>query len=117
MLDLPRGVDLPEPQRVPFEGLKEVIERDPVLTHQWEVCVKREGARPNWEYVYPQTQRPVPKRLYENAVRKADMFLQQAGIGLDTDVAGTEIIRNFDMSGDEPQADYGVGEYDSNPDI
>jgi len=117
MLDLPRGVDLPKPIPIPFVGLKSVIEREPVVQNQWEVCVKRVAARPNWEYVYPRAQQPVPKRIYENAVRKADMFLQQAGIGLDTDTAGTEIISEFDMSGEEPQAEYTVGDYSSNPDI
>lgn len=117
MLDLPRGVDLPEPLSIPFEGLQTVIERDPIVGHQWEVCVKKAGARPNWQYVYPQTQQPVPKQIYEDAVRKADMFLQNAGIGLDTDTKGTEVIKEFDMSGEEPSAEYGVGEYDSNPDL
>jgi len=117
MLGLPRGVDLPEPLAIPFMGLKSVIERDPVVSNMWEVCVKREGARPNWRYVYPETQQPVPKRLYEDAVRSADMFLQQAGIGLDTDTKGTKIIRNFDMSGDKPEAEYGTADYDANPDI
>jgi len=117
MLDLPRGVNLPEPIPIPFNGLRTVIERDPVVSNTWEVCVSREGARPNWGFVYPQTQQPVRKRIYEDAVRKADMFLQNAGIGLDMDTKGTDIIRNFDMSGEEPQAEYGTGDYDANPDI
>jgi len=117
MLNLPRGVDLPKPFTIPFNGLKGIIEREPILQHQWEVCVQKKGARPNWEFVYPTVEKPVPKRVYENAVRKADMFLQQAGIGLDTDTKGTEIIRNFDMSGEQPHAEFGTGDYDANPDI
>jgi len=117
MLDLPRGAEIPEPLVIPFVGLQSIIEREPVLQNRWEVCTEKSGARPNWEYVYPHAQQPVPKDIYEDAVRTADMFLQQAGIGLDTDTKGTQIIRNFDMSGEEPHAEYGTADYDSNPEI
>lgn len=116
-LGLPRGIDLPAPEPVEFKGLQSVIERDAVVGHRWEVCVSREGAKPNWEYVYPSVQQPVPKQIYENAVRQADRFLQGAGVGIETDTKGTEIITNFDMSGEEPQADYGIGDYQKSPDI
>jgi len=117
MLGLPRGVDLPEKRTVTFQGLQRIIEEDPILQYRWEVCVQKSGARRNWDYIYPAVQRPVPKNIYEDAVRRADMFLQNAGIGLDTDTKGTEIIKNFDMSGEKPTADYGVGDYNGNPDI
>jgi len=117
ILDLPRGVDPPEVAERSFNGLEEIIEKEPVVGKRWAVCVKKQGAKPNWEYVYPQEQKPVPKRIYEDAVRKADLFLQNAGIGLDTDTKGTDVITEFDMSGEEPQAEYSVGEYDSNPDL
>ncbi|MFB6198177.1 MAG: hypothetical protein ABEI52_07915 [Halobacteriaceae archaeon] len=115
MLNLPRTIDLPTPVTVTFQGLETIIERDPVLSYRWEVCVSREGAPPNWEYVYPEVQRPVPKKVYEDATRKATMFLQQAGIAVETDTKGTDIIRNFDSSGEEVEAEYGTGDYDANP--
>lgn len=117
MLDLPRGVDVPEPVQITITGLQEVIEREPVLSYQWSVCVAKQGARPNWEYVYPSVTRPMGKKIYKNAIRMADLFLQEAGIGLDTETKGTEIIRDFDMSGEEPQGKFTTGQYDANPDI
>jgi len=117
MLGLPRNAELPEPVEVSFEGLESIIEEEPILRYQWEVCINQSGAPPNWEYVYPSVERPVPKKVYENAVRKADMFLQQAGIGLDTDTKGTDIIRNFDSSNGEVEAEYGTGDYDASPDL
>jgi hypothetical protein len=116
-LNLPHGVEVPEIEPVTFEGLKDIIEGDIILSHRWQVCVQNKGARPNWDFVYPEQTRPVPKEVYENAVRKADMFLQEAGIGVETDTKGTEIIRNFDMSGEQPHAEYGTADYDANPDI
>lgn len=117
MIGLPKNADLPQPQRIRIVGLRDVIEREPVASYQWEVCVKKEGAPPNWKYVYPQDTRAFPKSVYVNAVRRTVQFLQDAGIGLETDTKGSEIIRNFDMSGDEPQADYGTADYDANPQI
>jgi len=117
IIGLPPGVELPEPFTLEITGLKEIIEREPIIQKRWEVCTANSGAQPNHEFVYPQLQAPLPKRVYENAVRMADLFLQEAGIGLDTDTKGTEIIKNFDMSGEEPQAEYGTTDYSGNPDI
>jgi len=117
MLGLPRGAEIPRPVTMEVTGLQEVIEREPILQHQWSVCVEKRGARKHWEYVYPRIARPMSKDVYENAMRHADLFLQEAGIGLDTDTKGTEVIRDFDMSGEEPSAEYGVGSYDGNPDL
>lgn len=117
MIGLSKEADVPQPKTVKIVGLKDVIERDPIASHQWEVCVRKEGAPPNWEYVYPEAHQPFPKSVYTNAVRRTVQFLQDAGIGLETDVAGTEIIRDFDASNGEPDARFTVGDYDANPDI
>jgi len=84
MMDLPRGVELPEPKKIRFNGLKDIIEKPMVVTHQWEVCVAKSGARPNWEYIYPQDERLVPRDVYRDALRQADQFLQEIGIGVET---------------------------------
>lgn len=84
MMDLPRGVDLPEPQTVSFDGLKDIIEKPIVVGHQWEVCVAKSGAKPNWEYIYPEQQQMVPRRVFRDALRQADKFLQEIGIGVET---------------------------------
>jgi hypothetical protein len=117
MIGLPKSADVPQPKTVRIVGLKDVIEREPVARYQWEVCVRKEGAPPNWEFVYPQNTRAFPKSVYVNAVRRTVQFLQDAGIGLETDVAGTEIIRDFDASNGEPESRFTVGDYESNPDI
>lgn len=85
-IGLPRGADIPEPVPKTFNGLKSVIEADTILGHQWQVCVERSGARPNWEFVYPTSQQAVPKRVYEEAMRVADMFLQDINLGIDLEL-------------------------------
>lgn len=82
-LGLPRGVELPDPKREPFVGLKSVIEAPKVITARWRICVDDTGPPPTHEYVTPQVRKPVPKWVYEDALRAADQFLQQAGIGLE----------------------------------
>jgi len=84
MIGLPRGVELPEPMTVTFRGLKDIIEKPSVVSHQWEVCTANQGAPPNWEYIYPVEQRMVPKSVYRDAMRDADQFLQEIGIGVQT---------------------------------
>lgn len=85
-IGLPRGADIPQPKVVPFYGLRDVIEKDTILSHTWEVCVSNEGAPPNHEYVYPTVQQPAPKQLYEEAMRLADRFLQEVKLGLDLEM-------------------------------
>lgn len=84
MMDLPREVELPKPEQITFNGLKDIIEKPMIVTHQWEVCVAKSGARPNWEYIYPQEERLVPRDVYRDALREADQFLQEIGIGVET---------------------------------
>jgi len=90
MIGLPRDAEIPEPEVVAFSGLKDIIEKPPVLTHQWSVCVSKQGARPNWEYAYPEAQRPVPEQIYVDAIREADSFLHDIGIGVDTGLPNTD---------------------------
>lgn len=115
-LGLPRGVDLPEPKVIEFTGLKDIIETDGILSQQWLVKVDNSGPPPEHEYVKPTVQRMVSKQIFENSVRQADQFLQQAGIGLDLG-GETPIIRGFDQSGDEPNADIDNGDYTGDPSI
>jgi hypothetical protein len=84
MMDLPRGVELPEPKTITFEGLQDIIEKPLIVSHQWEVCVAKSGARPNWDYIYPHEERLVPREVYRDALRQADQFLQEIGIGVET---------------------------------
>jgi len=89
-LDLPPGTDLPQPTNRTFQGLQSIIEAPETLQSQWEVCVNNAGPPPQHDYVYPQTQRTIPKQIYEDAVRHADEFRQQAGVGLDIGVPETD---------------------------
>lgn len=80
---LPRAVELPEPETVEFRGLKSVIERGPMVGRTWEVETDVYSDPAEGGVVRTSDQRPIPKQIYEDAVRAADRFLQQAGIGLE----------------------------------
>lgn len=86
MLNLPPTVDLPHVQRRSFEGLRSVIESDAVLTGSWLVRVS-DGNPATRDVLELHTQRPVPKSLYEDAVRAADRFLFDAGVGLNIEAS------------------------------
>jgi hypothetical protein len=116
MIGLPKHADLPRPRTADFVGLKQIIEKDPVIHEQWQVCVDARGAPPH-EYVYPEIREPVPKSVYVDAVRNADRFLQQAGVGLELESGGTDIIRGFDQSGDNEKGEMDNTEYRGDPGI
>jgi len=101
MIGLPRGVDLPEPEPKPFIGLQSIIEAPDVLEHRWAVTVENTGAAPNHKEVYPHARQVISKDIFVDAVRYADQFLQEAGIGLDLEEDDTPIIRGFDHSQDD----------------
>lgn len=82
--DLPDRMELPESETVTFTGLREVIERPALLTHTWNL-----QAGPEHGGVLRLTARQVvPKEVYRNAVRHADQFLQNAGVGFEISAAG-----------------------------
>lgn len=74
--------DPPEPKQQTFQGLKSVIETERV-TAEWEVPVDTDRP-PRREREQVHKQQPVPKHVLENAVRVADEFLHQIGIGVTT---------------------------------
>ena len=115
-IGLPRSVDIPQPEVKPFVGLQSIIDAPNVVGHEWAVKVSDGGAPSNADYVYPSTQQVVPKQIYHTAFRKANLFLQKAGVGLDVDDDSMPAIRNFDMSGDEPHAEFDTDKYET-PDI
>jgi len=118
MIGLPRGVDVPKPERKPFMGLKSIIEAPDVLEHRWAVTVDNSGAAPNHQEVYPHAQQVISKDIFVDSVRYADHFLQEAGIGLDLEEDDTPIIRGFDQSEpDDGQADMDSTVYNGDPDI
>lgn len=116
-IGLPRGAEIPKPQVKQFIGLRSVIEMPEVLSHEWAVDVSGSEGKPGQSAMaYPSTSRVVPKEIYETAFRKTNLFLQKAGVGLDVDDDSMPAIRNFDMSGDEPMAEFGTDDYET-PDI
>lgn len=80
-LGLPRGATLPEIEEIPFHGLRSIIEAPEVLSHRWVVTVDESGLD-NEQLVLEQSRVP-DKKLYVDAVRHADKFLQDAGLGID----------------------------------
>lgn len=73
----------PEPEPIELTGLKSIIETE-VISHEWAVVMNPSSHFSEGKKIaYPKVSRPLSKRTLENAVRKADRFLQQAGIGLE----------------------------------
>jgi hypothetical protein len=83
-LGLPLDADLPEPKSVQFTGLKEMIEAPRQVEASWDLRLDR--GRPAFvqNRVSMTKSKPLPKTLYEDAVRLADEFRQQAGVGIET---------------------------------
>lgn len=77
--------DPPEPDEHTIIGLKEIIERDE-YTHTWEVevnPVRGIAAKSKRRHTETETAvKPTPKVALINAIRTADEFLQNAGVGL-----------------------------------
>lgn len=76
------SAELPEVREVPFKGLRDIVERESHLSQTWVVTIDDSGPPPEHEHQRLQATRPVPKWIYENAVRAADRFLHEAGIGV-----------------------------------
>jgi hypothetical protein len=116
-IGLPRGAEIPKTKTERFEGLRSVIDKPDVISHEWTVDVSgQDGGPQNMSMVYPSTSVVVPKDIYETAFRKTNLFLQKAGVGLDVDDDSMPAITGFDMSGDEPQAGFATDDYET-PDI
>jgi len=117
MLNLPRSATVPKPETIHFIGLKDIIEAPDVLQHRWTVTVDDSGPPPKHDRVYPNAKNVISKEIFVDAVRYADQLLQNAGIGIDVSGNQTDIIRNFDQSGDDPKGDLDEVEYSGDPDI
>jgi hypothetical protein len=72
----------PEPRRFTLTGLKDVIEK-PETTFTWSVELNPDKFGPQLEVARPQRAVTLRREWLETAVRKADQFLQNAGIGLE----------------------------------
>lgn len=86
VLELPRNVEIPEPETVTMNGLESILEKD-MISHTWHVYTSKNGAPPNWDSITLTNEQPLPKGLLEDAVEVADDFLQQAGVGFDVSAA------------------------------
>jgi len=81
MLDLPSSADIPKPTDVPFEGLQSIVSSDSLLAESWHVSLGR-GNPAERQTIELHAERPVPKSIYEDAIRAADRFLHDANIGI-----------------------------------
>jgi len=73
-------VTLPEVQDESINGLRDVVNTDPVLSASW--TVRLSGRTPaEREVLQLEAREPVAKSVYEDAVRAADRFLFDMGIG------------------------------------
>lgn len=74
----------PDPKKETIRGLKSVIERDSIRK-TWTVRVRDvNGAGPSVQDREFEQTVPLPRDIVLNAVRTADEFLQQAGVGVHT---------------------------------
>lgn len=83
-MGLPPNCEVPEPYTETFTGLKSLLEAGEVVRQEWTVFVDKTGPRASWEPVTIDAMQPIPKHIYERAVRHTDQFLQEAGIGVHT---------------------------------
>jgi len=76
------GFQPPEPKTIKLEGLRDVIETNGISV-SWDVPLNPRDFGPQQRIAQPVFQKPLQKEWLEFAVRQADQFLQQAGIGLE----------------------------------
>jgi len=78
-----RGFEPPEPKKVELHGLKSIIETKAIVK-SWRVPLQpRTHFSETSPVAKPEYKEPLSKQTLEYAVRKADEFLHQAGIGLE----------------------------------
>lgn len=79
---LERGVSLPYPVTKFFVGLEDIIEAGQTVSKTWQVKTGAFSDPQANGVVVTKDERPIPKPIYESAVREADAFLQQAELGV-----------------------------------
>lgn len=100
-----------------FWGLRDVLHAEPLYTESWTT---RRSSRHGAPTVERHSQsRSVPEAVSLAAYNRLNDFLTHErnllGVEFESDV--TPIIRHFDQSGDEPQAELGKAEYNGDPDL
>jgi len=88
--NLPKSADIPTPVTQEFVGLRSIIEAPETIGHTWWVQTEKAeipGQAPKEQF---EARQPIPKHIYERAVRETDQFLQRAGIGVETSAGAWE---------------------------
>jgi hypothetical protein len=80
--ELPADMELPTAEVVQFEGLESIIKSPSTITKTWRLNVGMYKSPEEGGTLTLTTEAVVPKTIYERALREADEFLQQAGVGL-----------------------------------
>jgi hypothetical protein len=85
----------PDPKTVEIRGLKDVIETE-VISCEWSVVMNpsMHFSKPT-KVAHPSVRRPLSKPTLEFAVRKADQFLQDAGVGLEIGAENKEAESDY----------------------
>lgn len=78
-----KGAELPEPERVKFTGLMDLVGRDNFVEKRWVVVKNPNLPKPEQDIVETGDRQPIPKGVYERALMACDQFLQGVGVGLD----------------------------------
>jgi hypothetical protein len=124
-----------EPKHYEVYGLQDFMGAEPEWTEEWSVMVGPEispadlrqqitedgvrvlDRRHRNEPIRVERIARVPMGIVTEAATQLEHFIRDLGLDVDLQDQGTDIIRNFDMSGDTPQADYGQAEYSGDPEI
>jgi len=112
-IGIPRGAQIPKPETIHFNGLRSLIDQSAVLQKQWVVDIPGDKGPLSGEVVRTGDQRLIPREVFETAFRKANLFLQKAGVGLNVDDDSLPAIMNFDMSRDEPRAELSTDDHET----
>jgi len=110
--DLAPSADTPEAKPETIKGLKWFVENDPFVTKSFTV----RSFNPPGERTFTNTV-PIPRSVLDKAVANCFEFMDEVGIDADFDDEGEPIIRDFDQSGEEPNATFEHTAYSGDPEI
>lgn len=109
----------PEDKQIPVHGLLSVI-TDEQVSAEWTVEIRRASPSAGQASVTKKlitNTAPMPRGVLQNAVRTADMWVQQVGLGINIDQDGLPMATKFDQSGDGSTSELASGHSDNAPDL
>lgn len=109
----------PQDKSKPVRGLLSVI-TDEQVTAEWTVEIRHANPDAGQAHVDKRVvsaSAPMPRGVLQNAVRTADMWIQQVGLGINIEQDGLPMATNFDQSGEGSTSELSSGHSDNAPDL